>query len=294
MLIAFYEAMVFYALIITIVLFLLWSFVKLRVRHFKRSNLILERKIADRTTEMQSMLLELTLSREALEERNRVQQRLLTAISHDIKSPLIFLEMVARQFLENLKKGQHDVNTSLRVAGLLQEGSYRLFLLTDNLLRYLKLYASGGGIRRKPVYLFRLVDEKCRLFADIAASKGNHLTNRMPDDLYVESDETLLTVILHNLLDNALKVTTDGEVIINGEEQEEYIIIRVSDTGAGMRPHLVEWCNDSNSTDSNTEMTGGMGLIIVKELVYLIGGTLKASSEQGKGTVIQLLLPVES
>lgn len=65
MLIAFYEAMVFYALIITIVLFLLWSFVKLRVRHFKRSNLILERKIADRTTEMQSMLLELTLSREA-------------------------------------------------------------------------------------------------------------------------------------------------------------------------------------------------------------------------------------
>ena len=289
----FYETPGFYVLIAAIGLFLIWAIVKFRVHHFKRSNLVLEEKIAARTKEIQSMLQELTFSRQALEARNKVQQRLLTAISHDIKSPLMFQELVARQYLENLRKGQGDMDMSLRVAELLQEGSYRLFLLTDNLLQYLKLYANGGIIHTKPVGLFGLADEKCRLFVDIAVSKGNHLTNAMPDDLYVRSDETLLSVILHNLLDNALKVTTDGKVIVDGEEQQEYIIIRVSDTGAGMRPQLIEWCNDNNPTDSNTEMTGGMGLIIVKELVQMIGGTLQVSSEAGKGTVIQLMLPVE-
>lgn len=292
MLITFYETPGFYVLIAAIGLFLLWGFLKLRVHHFRRSNLLLEKKIAGRTKQMQSMLQELTLSREALEERNRVQQRLLTAISHDIKSPLMFQEMVARQFLENLRKGEGERATSIKVAELLQEGSYRLFLLTENLLQYLKLYANGEAIRMEPVYLFSLVDEKRRLFADIAASKGNYIMNRMPDDLFVESDETLLSVILHNLLDNALKVTTDGEVFIDGEEQQDHVIIRVSDTGAGMRQHLVEWCNDSSPTDSNVGITGGMGLLIVKELVHWIGGTLKVNSEQGKGTLIQLILPV--
>lgn len=292
MLITFYETPGFYVLIAVIGLLLLWGFLKLRVHHFKRSNLILEKKIPGRTKQMQSMLQELTLSREALEERNRVQQRLLTAISHDIKSPLMFQEMVARQFLENLRKGQDDMATSVKVAELLQEGSYRLLLLTDNLVQYLKLYANGESIHSKPVHIFSLVDDKRRIFAEIAASKGNYITNRIPDDLYVESDDTLLSVILHNLLDNALKVTTDGEVFIDGEEQQDHVIIRVSDTGAGMRQHLVEWCNDNSPTDSNIGITGGMGLLIVKELVHWIGGTLKVNSEQGKGTLIQLMLPV--
>lgn len=204
----------------------------------------------------------------------------------------MFQEMVARQFLENLRKGQDDMATSVKVAELLQEGSYRLLLLTDNLVQYLKLYANGESIHSKPVHIFSLVDDKRRIFAEIAASKGNYITNRIPDDLYVESDDTLLSVILHNLLDNALKVTTDGEVFIDGEEQQDHVIIRVSDTGAGMRQHLVEWCNDNSPTDSNIGITGGMGLLIVKELVHWIGGTLKVNSEQGKGTLIQLMLPV--
>ena len=291
MLPSFRETPGFYVLSGVIFLFTLWLYAMLRLSKIKNNNLVLEKRIAERTREMEFMLNELIISKHELLERNRIQQRLLTAISHDIKSPLKFLEMVARQFLENLKNGAGDRATSVRVAGLLQEGSYRLYLLTDNLLQYLKLYSTEGIIVTQPIHLYSLVEEKRALFADIAASGGNEIRNQISSDLEVKSDVTLLNVILHNLLDNAVKVTKDGLIIIDGEINESNVIIQVSDTGAGMRAHLVEWCNDTQQFRSNVGVTGGLGLIIVKELVHLIGGKLEVRSQPGNGTVIQIVLP---
>jgi signal transduction histidine kinase len=291
MLPSFCEPPGFYVLSGAIFVFTLWLYARRRLSKIKNNNLVLEKRIAERTREMEFMLNELIISKHELLERNRIQQRLLTAISHDIKSPLKFLEMVARQFLENLKNGADDRATSVRVAGLLQEGSYRLYLLTDNLLQYLKLYSTEGIIVTQPVHLHSLVEEKRTLFADIAASGGNKIRNQISSDLEVNSDVTLLNVILHNLLDNAVKVTKDGLIIIDGKINESNVIIQVSDTGAGMRAHLVEWCNDTQQLRSNVGVTGGLGLIIVKELVHLIGGKLEVRSQPGNGTVIQLVLP---
>ena len=250
--------------------------------------------MSEKIEEIQSILLELSISKQALLKRNLVQQRLLTVISHDIKSPLIFLEMAARQFLKNLKSGTSDRVDSIKVAGLLQEGSYRLCLLIDNLLHYLKIYSREGAINIESVNLYELVNEKCRLFADIAASDGNQIVNCMPPDLYVKSDITSLNVILHNLLDNATKVTRDGQIKIGGELAGEYIHMRISDTGSGMAHHLIEWCNDIQRPFSGSGLTGGLGLVIVKELVDLIGGKLQVTSEPGNGTLINISLPVIS
>ncbi len=250
--------------------------------------------MSEKIEEMQSILPELSISQQVLVKKNLVLQRLLTAISHDIKSPLVFLEMAARQFFKNLKSGTSDRVDSIKVAGLLQEGSYRLCLLTDNLLHYLKIYSREGAINIESVNLYELVNEKCRLFADIAASDGNQIVNSIPPDLYVKSDITSLKVILHNLLDNATKVTRDGQIKIGGELNGEYIHMRISDTGSGMAHHLIEWCNDIQGPFSGSGLTGGLGLVIVKELVDLIGGKLQVTSEPGNGTLINISLPVIS
>ncbi len=283
----------FYIVVAVAVIFLLGVYVRLRLRTIKNNNLLLERRIAERTREMESVIDELSHFKQALLKRNLVQQRLLTAISHDIKSPLRFLEMVSRQHLEKLKAGEGDRASSLRVAGILQEGSYRLFLLTDNLLEYLKLYAHEGAITMEKLRLYTLVEEKRILFADIAASGENQILNNMPDNLCVKSDITLLRVILHNLLDNATKVTRSGEIIIEAEAIHDEVSLSVSDTGPGMIESLVDWCNNKDAGSENTR-TGGTGLIIVKELINLINGRLYVSSNPGNGTVIQLILPKTS
>ena len=269
---------------------LLIGYGKYRLHKFKSNNKVLEKHIAERTRQMESTVEELNHSRQALLERNLVQQRLLTAISHDIKSPLKFLEMVSRQYLEKLKVGEGDRATSIRVTSILQEGSYRLYLLTDNLLQYLKLYANDGAITIEKVHLRSLVEEKCILFKDIAESGANQILNKVPDDLCVEGDITLLRVILHNLFDNATKVTQEGLIEIEALVIENQVSLRVSDTGPGMMESLVDWCNNKE-VESGRVMTGGMGLIIVKELVNLINSTIRVSSQPSKGTVIELTLP---
>lgn len=269
---------------------LLLGYGKYRLHKFKSNNKVLEKHIAERTQQMESIVEELSFSKQALLERNLVQQRLLTAIGHDIKSPLKFLEMVSRQYLEKLKVGEGDRTTSIRVTSILQESSYRLYLLTDNLLQYLKLYANDGAITLEKVSLRPLVEEKCILFKDIAESSENKILNKVSDDLCVKSDITLLRVILHNLFDNATKVTRGGLITIEGLALGDKVSLRVSDTGPGMMESLVDWCNNKE-IESGKIITGGMGLIIVKELANLINSTLRVSSQPAKGTVIELTLP---
>jgi signal transduction histidine kinase len=289
----FYGTFWFYVVVVVTGIFLLWVYVRFRLREIKNNNFLLERRIAERTREMESVIDELNHFKQALLERNLVQQRLLTAISHDIKSPLRFLEMVSRQYLEKLKAGEGDRTSSIRVASILQEGSYRLFLLTDNLLEYLKLYAHEGAITMEKVPLYSLVEEKRILFMDIAATSQNEILNRVPDDLCVKSDITLLRVILHNLLDNATKVTRDGQITIEGEAIIDQVSLTVKDTGPGMTESLVNWCNNRDA-GSERMTIAGTGLLIVKELISLINGKLNVSSKPGNGTVIELILPKES
>jgi signal transduction histidine kinase len=102
----------------------------------------------------------------------------------------------------------------------------------------------------------------------------------------------LLNVIIHNLLDNATKVTRKGSIRIFAQAINNEIQIIIEDTGPGMIPEIVDWCNDPDvikQEGNENTIPMGLGLLIVKELLASIDGKLRVESNPGKGTRMMLV-----
>jgi signal transduction histidine kinase len=129
----------------------------------------------------------------------------------------------------------------------------------------------------------------------IAESKGVTLMDSLPEELpLVNGDPIRLRQMIGNLLDNAIKYTHEGgEVRIEGEAEGEQVIIRVSDTGAGIPPADQPYLFDKFFRASNVpeEVPGtGLGLSIVKSIVDNHGGRIWVDSKLGEGTTFTVIL----
>lgn len=289
---AYYETWWFKACMVVLGLLCIWGYTRFRLRYIRHKNKMLERHIDDRTTALKATLTELQASEEALRRQTHIQDRLITAITHDIKSPLRYMMLAAKRLTDNTAEGDdpHDVHKN---AQMLYEAGYRMYHLTDNLLQYIKLSGRDKHIVLEAVDLAAVVGEKVAIFRDIAASQQTTVINEIPPGVKVRCNFRLLGVIIHNLLDNAVKVTYEGQVrllVVPGDT----VRIVIEDTGIGMHPDMVSWCNavftDGHHPHGTTAGHSGFGLVIIKELLALMDGRLWVSSSHEKGTRIELLL----
>jgi CheY-like chemotaxis protein/anti-sigma regulatory factor (Ser/Thr protein kinase) len=123
------------------------------------------------------------------------------------------------------------------------------------------------------------------------------LINEVPEDLpEMLSDPDKLKQIIINLLSNALKFTEKGEVKLSATVEDASLKIAVSDTGVGIPADALEYIFDEfrQVDGSSTREHGGtgLGLSITKKLAHILGGTIKASSVEGKGSVFTVILPL--
>ena len=136
-----------------------------------------------------------------------------------------------------------------------------------------------------------------RLFAERARSKGLDLAGRItvPPGTIVRADPVRLGQVLSNLINNALKFTETGSVVLHVSLEGERVRFAVEDTGIGIDPSKLATIFDafSQADQSTTRRFGGtgLGLAIGKKLVTAMGGELEASSEPGKGSSFHFSLP---
>jgi signal transduction histidine kinase len=132
------------------------------------------------------------------------------------------------------------------------------------------------------------VDEIVRLktdvFKDLAQFNNNTITYQNTDNFTVKSNNTLLSIIIHNILDNANKYTRGGQIEIAAKDVDGTPIISIKDTGIGMPGHLAKWLENVNKEPRYSLGRGersGLGLVIVKELSLVLNIELKVSTECG-------------
>lgn len=287
---AYYETWWFKVCMAVLGLMCIWGYTRFRLQYIRHKNKMLETRIDERTATLQTTLSELQASEEILRKQTHIQERLITAITHDIKSPLRYMMLSAKRLADKtlMKDDPDDVQKN---AEMIHEAGYRMYHLTENLLQYIKLSSRDKEVVIEEVNLAMLIGEKVDIFRDIAAAQQTAVLNEVPPDSRIRSNFRLLGIIIHNVLDNAVKVTYDGQIKI-------YIVpgnilhIIIEDTGIGMRPDMVDWCNaELTENDQLNTVPGhsGFGLVIIKELLALVNGKLLVSSSHESGTRITLL-----
>jgi signal transduction histidine kinase/DNA-binding NarL/FixJ family response regulator len=252
----------------------------------------LEQRVKERTAE-------LTEAKEHAEVVSRHRIDFLSAMSHDIRTPLAgVIGMIKFAMRDQTVRGRTE--EYLRI-GL--QNSESLLAILNDILDFSKIDAGRLSIETVDFDLIALIDDAIGILQQQADTKSLLLRSDLALDLprYVRGDPTRLRQILLNLLGNAIKFTDRGEVRLDASalllaDGRASVSFEVSDTGPGIPPDTLPrlFQKFEQADHSTTRRYGGtgLGLAICKELVELMGGAITAESRVGAGSTFSFTLPL--
>ncbi|MFH0754275.1 MAG: ATP-binding protein [Candidatus Omnitrophota bacterium] len=267
---------------------------------------ITERKKAEQEIEMHRSSLEdmvrsrtedLEKAKEKAEESNRLKSQFLFNVSHEIRTPLNGIV----GFSELIAKSQNLDRIHVMAKTLLNEADILLALVND-VLDQGKLEEGKLAIFYAPVSLRHLMGDVVKTVMMLANEKGIELRMKCGDDVpeYVLADRLRMCQVLLNLLNNAVKFTKEGSVLLEAKlmessESDCRVQFIITDTGVGIpqnKQHLIFERFSQVDGDSTREYGGaGLGTSIAQDLVKLMGGTLGFTSKEGVGTAFWCEIP---
>lgn len=293
---AFYETWWFYGLLLILLIAFMWVYGRLRLQYIRKKNKQLEELVNNRTEELSKVLSSLSVSEQNIRRQLHIREILFTAISHDIGSPLKFMSMIAEELRDNLETANVPERIKKHADDIFKSGYY-LYHLTRNLLQYLRISEQQADLQYRQFDLHFLVEDKTVIFQPIARERSVSVINQVPAPFYLYSDPHLLEVVIHNLLDNAVKATRKGSIIIRMALVNGQPHLVIEDSGHGIREEVAAYYNSERPAhEENLKPEGvyiGFGLHIVKELARLLQVKLHIETSD-HGTAVHLIFPEAS
>ena len=224
-----------------------------------------------------------------LTELNEMKDRLMSIVSHDVKTPVSAI----RNVLEQLCSYYDGMNDTDRKASLmmLKSTSEALSDRLYNILQWVKNVLEHGVVTPKDFNLAALVDENIKSQRYSMDVKSLQVTNEVPAKLMVNNDPSVVSLVLQNLLSNAVKFSyPHGEIHVRTEEEADCVWLVVQDNGKGIPEQKLEKIfrfvtNSSNGTGGETGT--GIGLFVSKQLLDKTGGAIRVESVLGEGTTVR-------
>lgn len=237
-----------------------------------------------KTVELRSSLEFLEDSRRKLEREYTHQKHLIASISHDIKSPLRFLMTTTGRLARN--------HPDLSTVRAISQSSYRLYHFMKNLLEYTEFRYKNTNVHFTYLDVNEMVEQKFAIFTQDAEVNANRFVNAVTPGVIIKNNAQLVSIILHNLIDNANKATNGGTISVTYQDFREELHLIVNDTGPGMEGTVSEWINSEAKqlpANENAAQNFGMGLLIVKEISTLIRARLHVKPNQPIGTSVHII-----
>jgi len=229
-------------------------------------------------------------NRKVDEERQELQ-RLVSDISHQVKTPVSNLKMVTDTLLTKPVTDQERIDF---LHGIRSQTD-KLDFLFQALVKTSRLETGAIRLEKKDGLLFDTLAQAMSGIVYSAEKKDIAVMVDCPEDLHLSHDSKWTAEALFNLLDNAVKYTpSGGKISVSVEQWEMYVKMNITDTGKGI--------SESNQAsifqrfyreeEVHDEPGVGIGVYLAREIIILQGGYIKVTSEIGKGSTFSVFLPV--
>jgi PAS domain S-box-containing protein len=229
------------------------------------------------------------------EESSRLKEEFLATISHELRTPLSAILGWARM----LRLGQLSPDDTAKALDTIERNARAQAQLVDDLLDVSRIITGKLRMDVRPADPNSFIDAAVEAVRPAADAKGVRVQKVMDTGLLsIPGDPVRLQQVVWNLLSNAIKFTPrDGRVQVRSERVNSHLEIVVSDTGQGISqdflPHVFDRFRQADQKTSRQHGGMGLGLAIVRHLVELHGGMVRAESEgEGKGATFTVMLPI--
>ncbi len=250
--------------------------------------------IINDVTQQKEFEITLIESKEKLKESNKNRDKLFSIISHNLRSPFTTILGFADILVDEYDSYSDEDKKSFALE--IQKSARFAYSLLNNLLLWTKSQIGNLQPKEEFLDLTLFVDEVIHRLKQKAGKKNITLENRIPEHFNVFADKTLLTNILENILDNAIKFSYDkSRVVISADKSDDHILLQVKDSGVGISEEklsrLINFEEHVTSYGTGKEKGTGLGLVICKELLGKMNGELEIESQEDVGTTVTIKLP---
>jgi signal transduction histidine kinase len=288
--------------------------------NISNTNTHLNELVKERTKKIENTISELKEKEEALEESNKnlllaneklslqskIQRDFINITAHELRTPIVpiitLTELLYNKITKENKTQKNLSKESEKKQEFLQvilRNCYRLHRLTEDILDVTKIESQTLKLNKERVQLNEIIMNVVNDYKDII-SKKRYGSDKIrivyepsKDNTFVNADKVRLSQVLSNLLDNALKFTKEGNIIITTKKlkENEEIMVSIKDSGTGIDPEILPQLFKKFATKS--EQGTGLGLFISKNIIEAHGGIMRGeNNSESNGSTFYFTLPI--
>lgn len=251
-------------------------------------------------TEQKKVEQALQESERKLRESNQTKDKFFCIIAHDLRSPFNSILGLSDILYNDFDK--YNSEDKKKFIGLMYKSINRVYKLLDNLLIWSLSQRGKIVFNPEEINLYLLSLETIEFLNQAAEDKSIKILYQTHEDICINADKQMLSIIIRNLISNAIKFTPkEGEIniiarLISDKNNNETVEITISDNGIGIPckvlTKLFDIGCDISTKGTDNETGTGLGLVLCKEFVEKHGGKIWVKSEVGKGSDFKFTLPL--
>jgi PAS domain S-box-containing protein len=257
-----------------------------------KGTMIVFRDISDRKQAEEEIL----LAKNKVEESDRLKSAFLQNISHEIRTPMNSII----GFLEILEDPNFSRNEKKMYANIVNKSGHRLLNTIHDIVEISKIMTSNVEVNSDVLEIKEFIQEHFQNFKPLVDEKGLTFTFdcKLAETLRIRTDQRKLGTALYKILDNALKFTNEGGIVLGLKKQDKTLCFKVQDTGIGIEPKklssIFQPFYQTDQEYSRKYEGAGLGLSISKAYIEMLGGKIWIESNPDIGSTVYFSIPLEN